>query len=62
MAKSRGMGMKGELLAQMFVDDSIWCGKDAASIQEILRRSELYNVMFCEFHQVRVNRGTFWSP
>ena len=36
----------------MFVDDSIWCGQDAASIQEILRRSEL----FCEFHQVRVNR------
>ena len=52
MAKARGMGVEGELLAQMFVDDSIWCGKDAASIQEILRRSEL----FCEFHQVRVNR------
>ena len=52
MAKAKGMGVEGELLAQMFVDDSIWCGKDAASIQEILRRSEL----FCEFHQVRVNR------
>ena len=52
MAKARGTGVEGELLAQMFVDDSIWCGKDAASIQEILRRSEL----FCEFHQVRVNR------
>ena len=36
----------------MFVDDSIWCGQGAASIQEILRRSEL----LCEFHQVRVNR------
>ena len=52
MAKARGKGVEGELLAQMFVDDSIWCGKDAASVQEILRRSEL----FCEFHQVRVNR------
>ena len=52
MAKARGMGVEGELLAQMFVDDIIWCGHDAASIQEILRRSEL----FCEFHQVSVNR------
>ena len=52
MAKAMGTGVGGGLLAHMFVDDSIWCGKDAASIQEILRRSEL----FYEFHQVRVNR------
>ena len=52
VAKANGMGVEGELLAQMFVDDSIWCGCDPASIQEILRRSDL----FCEFHQFRVNR------
>ena len=54
--KGKGYRMAGdwktEMIAQMFVDDSIWTCKDAASAQELIRRVEL----FCDFHSIIINR------
>ena len=54
--KGKGYKMAGdastEMIAQMFVDDSIWTCKDAKSAQELIRRVEL----FCDFHSIVINR------
>ena len=41
-----------EILAQMFVDDSIWLTRNTAASQEMLRRCD----MFCAFHGIIINR------
>ena len=41
-----------EVIAQRFVDDSIWFTGSAAAAQEMARRCEL----FCDFHSVIINR------
>jgi hypothetical protein len=41
-----------EVIAQMFIDDSIWFNDTAAGAQECLRRSDL----FCKYHGLTINR------
>ena len=53
--KGKGYTMEGtdtEFTAQMFVDDSIWAAHTRPNMQETLRRNEL----FCEFHQLYLNK------
>lgn len=41
-----------EMIAQMFIDDSIWTTSNASNAQELLRRCE----MFCDFHGIIINK------
>ena len=43
---------KEEVIAQMFIDDSIWASNTKEGAEEILRRSEL----FCKFHGISINK------
>jgi hypothetical protein len=52
MSKWRGTNKEVEVLAQMFVDDSIWLANSANAAQEMIRRCEL----FCDFHKVIINK------
>jgi len=52
MSSTRKDDVPVEVLAQMFVDDSIWFANSATHAQELARRCEL----FCDFHKVIINR------
>ena len=50
--QNREKRKKGEVITQMFVDDSIWPTKNAAAMQKGIRLTET----FCEFHKIFIHK------